>query len=130
MDEPDTPSCHSSDPPPGFCLTRIGWRDVTAMGEVFYREIFADLPGKERQGKKFCFSLFETAEICFGSIKIGIFYRQKTNHASGKKSGEVTLPLLKNIPLMPLIGCMYIASFCSRWNIAWSFSLIDVPLPP
>ena len=41
------------------------------------------------------FSLFKTTEICFGSTKMGIFYREK-------KSGKMTLPLLKNIPLMPL----------------------------
>ena len=33
----------------------------------------------------FCFSLLKTTEICFGSTKMGIFYREKAFHA-GKKS--------------------------------------------
>ena len=32
----------------------------------------------------FCFSLLKTTEICFGSTKMGIFYREKAFHA-GKK---------------------------------------------
>ena len=32
----------------------------------------------------FCFSLFKTTEICFGSTKMGIFYRKKEFH-TGKK---------------------------------------------
>ena len=32
----------------------------------------------------FCFSLLKMTEICFGSTKMGIFYREKTFHA-GKK---------------------------------------------
>ena len=32
----------------------------------------------------FCFSLLKTTEICFGSTKIGIFYREKAFHI-GKK---------------------------------------------
>ena len=32
----------------------------------------------------FCFSLFKKTEICFGSTKMGIFYREKAFHA-GKK---------------------------------------------
>ena len=51
----------------------------------------------------FFFSLFKTTEICFGSTKMGIFYPEKAFHA-GKKSGKMTLFLLKNIPLMPLDG--------------------------
>ena len=32
----------------------------------------------------FCFSLLKTMKICFGSTKMGIFYREKAFHA-GKK---------------------------------------------
>ena len=32
----------------------------------------------------FCFSLLKTMEICFGSTKMGIFYREKAFHV-GKK---------------------------------------------
>ena len=39
----------------------------------------------------FCSSLFKTTEICFGSIKMGIFYSEKAFHAA-KKSGKMTLP--------------------------------------
>ena len=45
----------------------------------------------------FCFSLFKTIEICFGSIKMGIFYWEKAFHG-GKKSGKMTLPPLKKYP--------------------------------
>ena len=56
---------------------------------------------KMRRGP-FCFSLFKTTEICFGSTKMWIFYREKAFHA-GKKSGKMALPPLKNMPLMPLM---------------------------
>ena len=49
----------------------------------------------------FCFSLLKTTEICFGSTQTGIFYREK-HFTPGKKSGKMTLPPLKNIPLMSL----------------------------
>ena len=32
----------------------------------------------------FCFALLKTTEICFGSTKMGIFYREKTFHAGEK----------------------------------------------
>ena len=53
------------------------------------------------------FSLFKITEICFGSTKMGILYREKAFHAGrGKKSGKMTLPPLKNIPLTPLSSNM------------------------
>ena len=78
--------------------------------EVFYKAIFAD---REKRGKDkganesfffffFFTSLFETLEICLGSTKRKIFYQEKAFHASEKKSGKVTLPPLKNIPLTTL----------------------------
>ena len=39
---------------------------------------------------------FETTEICLGPTKVEI-------STGKKKSGKVTLPLLENIPLTPLI---------------------------
>ena len=41
----------------------------------------------------FCFSLLKTTKmkICFGSTRMGIFYREKTFHA-GKKSGKIFSP--------------------------------------
>ena len=62
------------------------------------------MEGGELQNEErtfFRFSLLKTTEICFGSTKMGIFYQEKAFHA-GKKSGKMTLPLLKNIPLTPL----------------------------
>ena len=51
----------------------------------------------------FCFSLLKTTETCFGSTKMGIFYRQKTFHAGKKKkTGKMTLPPQKNMPVTPL----------------------------
>ena len=49
------------------------------------------------------FSFFKTTEICFGFYQniVGILYQEKAFH-TGKKSGKMTLPPLKNIPLMPL----------------------------
>ena len=48
-------------------------------------------------------SLFKPTEICFGTTKMGrIFYREKAFNP-GKKSGKMTLPPLKNIPLMPCL---------------------------
>ena len=82
--------------------------------ETSDREIFADVSGKKRQGKGvkieqkrwkigngsrktsekevrtffffffFCFSLLKMTKMCFGSTKMGIFYREKAFHA-GKK---------------------------------------------
>ena len=37
-----------------------------------------------RNEERIFFSLFKTTEICFGSTKMGIFYREKEFHA-GKK---------------------------------------------
>ena len=43
----------------------------------------------------------KTTKICFKSTKMGIFYREKAFHA-GKKSGKMTLPSQKNMPVTPL----------------------------
>ena len=53
----------------------------------------------------FCFSLLKTTKICFGSTKMGIFYREKAPFTPGKKSGKMTLPPQKNKPFMPLPQC-------------------------
>ena len=50
------------------------------------------------------FSLLKRTEICFGSTKIRIFYREKAFHF-GKKSGKITLPPQKNMPVTPLLKC-------------------------
>ena len=49
----------------------------------------------------FCLSLFETTGICFGLPKWTILPGKIIFHA-GKKSGNLTLPPLKNIPPTPL----------------------------
>ena len=49
----------------------------------------------------FCFSLLKMTEICFGSTKIRILYWEKAFHVR-KKSGKITLPPQKNMPVMPL----------------------------
>ena len=51
----------------------------------------------------FSFSLLKTTEICFGSTKMGILYREKAFHAGKKKSGKMTLPPQKNMPVTPLL---------------------------
>ena len=53
----------------------------------------------------FWLSLFETTEICSGSTKMGNFYPEKAYLTPGTKSGKVSLPPLKNIPLTPLVAC-------------------------
>ena len=57
----------------------------------------------------FGFSLFKTTEICLGSTKMGT--------STGKKSGKMTLPPLKNIPLTPLIK-IHIPLVCP-WQSLW-----------
>ena len=49
----------------------------------------------------FAFTLLKTTKICFGSTKMGIFYREKAFH-TGKKSGKMTLPPQKNMSVTPL----------------------------
>ena len=98
-------------------VTGGGAGGQSAPPETSDREIFADVSGKKRQGKKgkgvkiekrrweigngsrktsenevrtfffffFCFSLLKTTKICFGSTKMGIFYRENAFHA-GKKN--------------------------------------------
>ena len=49
----------------------------------------------------FCFSLFKTTKICFGSTKMEIFYRKK-HFTLGEKNHEKWLrPLRKMFPLCP-----------------------------
>ena len=47
----------------------------------------------------FCLSLFKTTEICFGSTKMGIFYREKSISRRGKNQ-EKWLCLLRKICLL------------------------------
>ena len=42
-------------------------------------------------------------KICFGSTKIGIFYREKAFHGREKQLGKITLPPQKNMPVTPLL---------------------------
>ena len=64
------------------------------------------------------FSLLKMTEICFGSTKMGIFYRgkkKKKHFTPGKKSGKMTLPPQKNMPVMPLEnGCDVTACVIDR----------------
>ena len=48
-------------------------------------------------------TFFLKTKICFGSTKMGIFYREK-HFTPGKKSGKITLPPQKNMPVTPLPG--------------------------
>ena len=47
------------------------------------------------------FLLLKTTGICFGSTKMGIFYRKK-HFTPGKKLGKMSLPPQKNMPITPL----------------------------
>ena len=80
------------------------------------REIFADLPGKERQGKKesgaeFFLSFSFSSSFFLGSTKMVIFYWEKAFHTKNKtntktnkkKSGKMALPPVKNILATPLV---------------------------
>ena len=49
----------------------------------------------------FCFSLLKTTKICFGSTKMGILPGKK--HFTLGKSGKMTLPPQKNMPVTPLV---------------------------
>ena len=70
---------------------KIEGRKVTKWGDFFFF-LFSF----------FCFSLFKTTEICFGSTKMEIFYQEKAFH-TGKKSGKMTLPPQKNFPVTLLV---------------------------
>ena len=48
-----------------------------------------------------CFSLLKTTKICFGFTKMGISTGKK-HFTPGKKSGKMTLPPQKNMPVTPL----------------------------
>ena len=63
------------------------------------------LQNEERTFFFFFFSLLKTTKICFESNKMGIFYWEKAFHV-GKKSGKMTLPPLKNIPLTHPVICI------------------------
>ena len=49
----------------------------------------------------FFFSLLKTTEICFGSTKMGIFYREKAFHAGKKNQEKLLCPLRKICLLSP-----------------------------
>ena len=57
----------------------------------------------------FCFSLFKTTKICFGSTKRK-FSTGKKHFTQGKKSGKMTLPPQKNVPVTPLTTVMILTS--------------------
>ena len=83
--------------------------------------------GKFQNERKelFCFSLFKTMEICFGSTKMENFLsgkknsrRGKKNSRRGKKSGKMTLPPQKIFPVTPLVG-LYTRGYVN-WSVALS----------
>ena len=87
-------------------------------------------------GKVFCFSLSKTTEICFGSTKMGIFYREKAFHA-GKKNQEKWLypppPPLKIFLLRPCVTsdaithkCLYFTSEQVRSDLKASSGKINL----
>ena len=58
---------------------------------------------KKRTFFFFCFSLFKTTKICFGSTRMEIFYRKKAFHA-GKKFRKNDFAPQKNFPITPLVA--------------------------
>ena len=62
--------------------------------------MYQEKRGKDK-GHFFCFSLLKTTGICFGSTKCE-FSIGKKHFTPGKKSGKITLPPRKNMPVMPL----------------------------
>ena len=96
-----------------FCW-RIGKKEARKKGKrgENWEEKKEKKENCEREGGKlelevgkffffFCFSLLKTTEICFGSTKIRIFYREKAFHV-GKKIRQNSLPPQKNMPVTPL----------------------------
>ena len=53
----------------------------------------------------FCFSLFKTTEICFGSTKMGIFYQDKAVHVREKIRKNYFVPSEKYSSYAPEAGC-------------------------
>ena len=81
-------------------------------GGVFHREIlltYWERRGKGKNGQKKLEIVKGKVENSKWSTKMGIFYREKAFHA-GKKSGKMTLPPLKDIPLTPMDDCREIVS--------------------
>ena len=76
----------------------------------------------------FAFSLFKTTGICFGSTKMGIFYRQKAFH-DRKKSEKMTLAPLKNILLRPWQQGTCWLRFTRKNKFSWDFKVACILFP-
>ena len=73
----------------------------------------------------FCFSLFKMTENSFGSTKMEIFHREKVFYEGEKKSGKMTLPPQKNVPVMPLLkrtSFVQLMRHCTL-NQSWEYSV-------
>ena len=107
-----------------YVYSGVTGRGAECPPETSDQEISADLPGKERLGKKgkwsrkegkfekgrwksyktrrgpFCFSLFKPLKFVLGLPKWESSTGKK--HFTPGKNGKITLPPLKNFALMPL----------------------------
>ena len=112
-------------------------------------EIFADVSGKKRERKKekrsenweeknenckrvfffFCFSLLKTTEICFGSTKMGIFYREKAFHAVEKNQEKWLCPHRKICLLCTCSEKKYIYSIAITPLHVWWQSIVKSRFP-
>ena len=86
-----------------FKVSSSGVGGQSAPPETSDREIFADVSGKKRQGK--------TTKICFGSTKMGIFYREKAFHAGKQISKNDFAPSEKYACYAPGLFCTQMLHF-------------------
>ena len=70
----------------------------------------------------FCFSLLKTTKTCFGSTKMGIFYREK-HFTPGRKSEKWICPLRKICLLRPWPEHLIFTSFRTDWNAEMFYSI-------
>ena len=75
----------------------------------------------------FCFSLLKTTEICFGSTKMEISYREKKHFTPGKKAGKWLCPIRKICLLRPCAGLFE----CTlQWLHIWLKVLLQIIYAP
>ena len=82
-----------------------GGQGAECLPETSDREIFAYVSGKKRQGKKGKGMKIKKKrrKIEKEKVKNWEFSTGKKHFTSGKKSGKMTLPPQKNMPVTPLI---------------------------
>ena len=74
---------------------------------------------------------FKTTEICFGSTKMEIFYREKAFHAEKKKIRKNDFAPQKNFPVTPLtqsqtLGCIFLSNIVQNYLVPDPACLLSI----